>query len=89
MSNLHHDRYITKLLLGFTFVICSIFVIFYACFERTRQDDWYFWGMVACALMCIGLYFLFSSFVHKMKSDLIKRSKKKEQIKTYTPEVIE
>jgi hypothetical protein len=84
MSSNHEEKYITKLLLGFTFVIGSIFVILFACFERTRQDDWYGWGIVASVLVCTGLYLLLSAFNHKMKSDMINRQKMREKQKTFT-----
>jgi uncharacterized membrane protein HdeD (DUF308 family) len=74
----HADKFLTKLLLGFAAVIASIFVIIYACFERVKHDDWYGWGLVASALMCIGLYLLLSAFVHKIKADFLKRQKSKE-----------
>jgi uncharacterized membrane protein HdeD (DUF308 family) len=84
MSNGHQEKYISKLLFGFSLIIGSVFVIVFAAFERTRQDDWYFWGLVASVLMCFGLYLLLSAFVHKMKSDLIKRQRSREQQKTRT-----
>jgi len=84
MSNNHQEKYITKLLLGFTLIIGAIFLILYAAFERTRLDDWYFWGFVASTLICIGLYLLLSAFVHKMKSDMINRQKMREMQKTFT-----
>jgi hypothetical protein len=84
MSNDHQEKYITKLLFGFTFVIAATLVTFYACFERTKYDDWYFWGLIAAFLLCIGIYLLLKAFVHKMKSDLIKRQKQREQQKTFT-----
>jgi uncharacterized membrane protein len=74
----HADKFLTKLLLGFAAVIASIFVIVFACFERVKYDDWYGWGLVASALMCIGLYLLLSAFVHKIKADFLKRQKSKE-----------
>jgi uncharacterized membrane protein len=74
----HADKFLTKLLLGFAAVIASIFVIVFACFERVKYDDWYGWGLVASALMCIGLYLLLSAFVHKIKADFLRRQKSKE-----------
>jgi uncharacterized membrane protein len=74
----HADKFLTKLLLGFTAVIASIFVIIYACFERVKHDDWYGWGLVASVFMCAGLYLLLSAFVHKIKADFLKRQKSKE-----------
>ena len=84
MSNTHQDRYITKLLLGFTFITAGILLILYAAFERTREEGWYFWGIVSSVLINAGLYFLMSAFVHKVKSDLIKRQKSRDQQKTFT-----
>jgi uncharacterized membrane protein HdeD (DUF308 family) len=84
MSNNHQEKYITKLLFGFTFITAGILFILYAAFERTRQEDWYFWGIVASVLINAGLYFLLTAFVHKVKSDLIKKQKTREQQKTFT-----
>jgi uncharacterized membrane protein HdeD (DUF308 family) len=83
MSNTHQEKYITKLLFGFAFTTAGILLILYAAFERTREEDWYFWGIVASILINAGLYFLLSAFVHKVKSDLIKRQKSREQQKTF------
>ena len=82
----HYDRYFAKLLIGFASVIASILLIFYAMFEISkRQDkDWYFWAIVAAFLMCTGIYFSLSAFVHKIKSDFSRRQKQREQQKTVT-----
>ena len=83
-SSSHEEKYFSKLLLGFASVTSSIFLIVYACFERTKEDDWYFWGIVASFLMCSGFYFLLTAFVHKIKSDLSKRQRARDQQKTFT-----
>jgi uncharacterized membrane protein HdeD (DUF308 family) len=83
MSNDHQEKYITKLLFGFTFITAGILLILYAAFERTRQEDWYFWGVIASVLVNGGLYFLLTAFVHKVKSDLIRKQKSREQQKTF------
>lgn len=79
MSNSHTQKFITKVLFGFSFVIGGIFFILYACFDRVKYDDWYPWAIVASLLICIGLYFLLSAFVHKVKSDFIKRQQDREK----------
>lgn len=84
MSNNHQERYISKLLFGFSLTTGGILVILYAAFERTRQEDWYFWGVVASILINSGFFMLLSAFVHKMKSDLINRQKLREQQKNFT-----
>ena len=74
----HSDRFLTKVLIGFTLVTASVFVVVFACFERVKYDDWYGWGLLASFLMCVGVYFICSGFVHKIKADLLKRQKSKE-----------
>ncbi len=86
MSNTHQEKFITKLLSGFAFVTGGIFVILYAAFERTHDEDWYFWGIISSILINAGLYFLLNAFIHKVKSDFIKRQKQREQQKTFTPD---
>ncbi|MFN8289663.1 MAG: hypothetical protein U0U70_05380 [Chitinophagaceae bacterium] len=71
----HEDKFISKLLFGFGAVIAGVMSIMYACFERTKQDDWYFWGIVASLLLCVGVYLMGSAFTHKVKSDLIRKQK--------------
>ncbi len=78
----HEEKYISKLLLGFGALIAAVMSILYACFERTRQDDWYFWGVVASLLLCTGIYLLLGAFVHKVKADLIRRQKVRESQKS-------
>jgi len=84
MSSKHTEKFITKLLLGFAFVTAGIMLIFYVTFERRQDEDWYFWGIVASVAINVGLYFLLSAFVHKIKSDFIKRQRLREQQKTFT-----
>lgn len=75
----HEDKYISKLLFGFGAIIAGVMAIMYACFERTRHDDWYFWGIVASILIGLGVYLMSGAFVHKMKSDLIRKQKMRKQ----------
>jgi hypothetical protein len=78
----HEDKYISNLLSGFGSVIAGVMVIFYACFERVRYDDWYFWGLAASALLCLGSYLMLQAFVHKIKADLSRRQKMRQQYKS-------
>ena len=84
MSSIHQEKYISKLLFGFALITGGILLILYAAFERTQREDWYFWGIVASVFINTGLYLLVSAFVHKVKSDFIKRQKQREQQKTFT-----
>lgn len=81
MSDLHKEKYLTKMLMGFVFITIGILIILYASFERAAFDDWYMWGIVASIAVNLGLYMLLQAFVHKVKSDLIKRQKVRDQQK--------
>lgn len=83
MSNTHRDKYITKLLVGIGFTSAGIFLILFACFTR-QKDDWYFWGLLSAVAVNTGLIMVGSAYVHKIKSDLIRRQKQKETQKTFT-----
>ena len=84
MSN-HEEKYVSKLLMGFGAIIAGVMVILFACFERTKEDDWYGWGLVASLLLCGGVYFLLTAFVHKVKADLIRRQKIRQQQRSAKP----
>jgi uncharacterized membrane protein HdeD (DUF308 family) len=78
----HKDKFITKLLIGFAGIIVGILVIFYAIFEVAHDSDWYFLAILSAALLCAGISFCLSAFVHKVKADFSKRQKMRESQKT-------
>jgi len=84
MSDSHRNSYYTKMLIGFSAIIASALVTFYAIFELDKDTDWYFWALVAAFLLCSGIYFSLQAFVHKVKSDFSRRAKQREQQKTFT-----
>ena len=87
-SNNHREKYTTKLLLGFVSVTAGVFAIMYACFVKAHINDWYFWAIIASVLICLGLYLLMSAVVHRIKADLIRRQRMKEQHRTFTADAI-
>ena len=76
------EKYISKLLIGCGSIIAGVMVILYASFERTKHDDWYFWGVLASLLLCGGVYSMMGAFVHKIKADMIRKQKGRELQKT-------
>ena len=80
-NNSHREQYFTKLLIGFASIIGSVLLIFYSIFELDKDADWYFWAIVAAFLLCCGIYFSLSAFVHKVKSDFSNRQKQREVLK--------
>jgi hypothetical protein len=83
-NNSHIDKYFNKLLIGFAFLTGSVLVTFYAIFETLKGSNWYLWATGAAILLCAGIYFCLSAFVHKIKSDFSRRQKQREQQKTFT-----
>ena len=82
----HRDKYFTKLLIGFAGIIMGILVIFYAIFEAAHDSDCYFLATLSAILLCIGIFFCLSAFVHKVQADFSKRQKSREQQKTTSPD---
>lgn len=79
MSNSHQERFLTKILIGIACIMGSVFTVFFVFFERPKSDDWYYWGLLSSALMAAGVIFCGSAFVHKMKSDLIRRQRSNKE----------
>ena len=86
MSNSHEGKFISKLLIGITLIIISVFVLFYTIYERPekaiKEEDWYWWAFAFAAVLTSGIVFICSAFVHKVKSDLIRRQRQREQQKS-------
>jgi predicted DNA repair protein MutK len=87
MKSSHQESYFVKLLIGFSSIIGSIIIIFYANFELSKDSDWYFWAIVAAFLMCGGVYFCLYAFVHKIKSEFSRRQKQRDQQRTMSGDI--
>ncbi len=79
----HSEKYLSHILTGFAALIGFVFVLFYSIFEVKKESNWYFWAIAAAFLLCAGIYFCMSAFVHKIKSDFNRRARQREQHKTF------
>lgn len=88
MSNSSHkERFFTKLLIGFVSLIGSVLIFYYAIFESAaKKGDWYFWATTTAFLLCGGVYFCLSAFVHKIKSDFNRRQQQRDMQKSRSAE---
>jgi len=84
MSSDHGEKFVTKLLFGFGLVTAAIFLLYFIMFNKILKNDWYYLGIATAILFNLGLYMLVSAAVHKMKNDMIRRQKIKDQHKTFT-----
>lgn len=84
MSNSSHkERYFTKLLIGFAALIGCVLITYYAIIEGAAQKgEWYFWAIVTAFLLCSGIFFCLSAFVHKIKSDFNRRQQQRDMQKS-------
>ncbi len=83
MTNRHREKYITRMLAGFILTSGGILVLFYTSLLKEKQEEWYLGVMASIVLINSGLLFLGSAVVHKVKSDLIRKQKQKDQHKKY------
>ena len=59
----------------------GILVIMYSANKRA-SDEWLLWGIVSAAIITSGLGILGNAYIHKVKSDLIRKQKPREQHST-------
>lgn len=83
MTNRHTQKFIIRLLAGFGLISGGILVILYMTRLNEVQEEWYIWAAASIVLINSGLFLLGSAFVHKVKSDLIRKQKIKDQHKKY------
>ena len=67
--------------IGFLMINAGILVIMYSANKRA-SDEWLLWGIVSAAIITSGLGILGNAYIHKVKSDLIRKQKPREQHST-------
>lgn len=79
----HKKKFIINLLIGFVLITGGLLVISYIPFLKAQSEEWYLVTFSIIILINGGLLFLGSALVHKVKADLIRRQKLKDQNKKY------
>ena len=79
MTNRHRQKYITRLLIGLAFFSCGMMIVYYLALTNSRPDEWYLWVFGSIMLINGGVLLLGSAVIHKVKSDLIRKQKSKDQ----------
>jgi len=64
--------------IGFIFVSGGIVTIVYS-LDNRPNNEWLQWVVISVACINLGIGFLGSAFIHKVKSDLIRKEKSKHQ----------
>lgn len=78
MGNYHLERWIYKTVVGFLLVAGGIFFMYYS-LSHFMRDDWIMYALICSVGVAIGVYFLCSGAVNKVKGDMIKKQKIKQQ----------
>lgn len=83
----HRTKYEIQLILGFILLFAFTVMTYFTIFVVQKIGTWYFLAGVAGLLLCGAAYFISSATVHKVKSDLNKKSRRKEVRETFTDDV--
>lgn len=78
MANYHFEKWIYKSIIGFILVAAGVFFMYYALTHFLR-DNWVIYASICAAAISIGVYLLSSAAVNKVKSDIIRKQKMKQQ----------
>jgi RsiW-degrading membrane proteinase PrsW (M82 family) len=78
MGNYHFEKWLYKTVLGFLLVAGGILFMYYS-LSHFMRDDWVLYGLICSVGITIGIYLLSSAAVNKVKSDMIKKQKIKQQ----------
>ncbi len=79
MSNSHYEKWFIKVPIGFLLVAGGIFFMYYSLRLPEVKDHWITYGLVSAISVALGALLLSSAAINKMKSDLIKKQKIKQQ----------
>ena len=78
MSSSHYDKWFFKTPIGFLLTTGGIFFMYYSLLHLPK-DKWVTFGLISAFAVGFGVYFLCSAAIHKMKSDMMKKQKLKQQ----------
>jgi divalent metal cation (Fe/Co/Zn/Cd) transporter len=78
MGNYHLERWIYKTVIGFLLVAAGVFFMYYS-LSHFMRDDWILYSLICSLAVAIGVYLLSSGAINKVKSDMIKKQKIKQQ----------
>ena len=76
MANRHYHRWAMQMPLGFLLIAGGVLLLMYGS-TKIAANDWLIWGIACAVVLIIGLALLGSALIHKVKSDLIRRERRK------------
>ena len=85
MANKHYRNWIIQMPLGFVFTTGAIFILMYTA-KKAADEHWIILTMASAGSLIIGLILVGNGVIHKVKSDLIRKSKKRHSSSTVVEE---
>ena len=79
MSDRHYEKWFFKSLIGILLIGGGIFFMYYTISFLDPEEKWVYYALACGLSIAIGAFLLSSGAVHKMKSDLIKKQKLRQQ----------
>ena len=77
MSNSHFEKWLFKTILGFLLIAGGILFMYYSLTHNS--GNWLVYGLICSFGVGIGAYLLSGSAVNKVKADMIKKQKQRQQ----------
>ena len=81
MANKHYRTWLFQMPLSFIFSAASIFIVMFA-LKKAPAEQWVMLSIFSAASLVIGLSLFGNAIIHKVKSDFIKKSKKRHSAAT-------
>jgi len=78
MGNHHFEKWLYKTVLGFLLVAGGIFFMYYSLSHFIRAN-WILYSIICSIGISFGVFLLSSGAINKVKSDMIKKQKVKQQ----------
>lgn len=79
MANYHYDKWMIKTLLGSVLLGGAVFFMYYSLTHLHAKEKWILFGLISALAVAGGALLLSSAAVNKVKSDLIKKQKMRQQ----------
>jgi len=78
MSNRHYRSWLIQMPFGLILTATAIVLVFLFSANKLPAVQWMIWAAISAATFVVGMIFLGSSLIHKIKSDLIKKSSRRK-----------
>ena len=85
MANKHYRNWLFQMPLGLVFTTAAIILLMFS-IKKKPDEQWLMWAIISAATFIVGLLLLGNSMIHKVKSDLIRKSKKRKTSSTLVDE---